>query len=116
VTAVVGDATLVAMPTKKVSISVDAKDLATLRRLAKELHSGNLSALFVAGVAPLLEKERGKAEREARRRKFLEWLGPPPTKEESEAIAAVLEGRATTKQRAVYERLGEQPSRRRKSA
>jgi len=104
------------MATKKVSISVDAKDLAVLRRLAKELHGGNLSALFAASVAPLLEKERSKAEREERRRKLLEWLGPPPTKEESEAIAAVLEGRATKKQRAVYERIGDEPARRRKTA
>ncbi|MBI2388046.1 MAG: hypothetical protein HYV09_00390 [Deltaproteobacteria bacterium] len=104
------------MPTKKISISVEAKDLVVLRRLAKELSGGNLSALFVSGVAPLLEKERTKAEREARRRKFLEWLGPPPSKEESEAIAAVLEGRATKKQRAIYDRIGEEPPRRRKSA
>ncbi|MEO7093846.1 MAG: hypothetical protein ABI175_11390, partial [Polyangiales bacterium] len=92
------------MRTRKVSISIDAKDLLVLRALAKAEHSSNLSALFAVSVAPLLERERTKKQREARRRAFLEWLGPPPSKVESEAIAAVIEGRATKKQQALYDR------------
>jgi hypothetical protein len=103
------------MRTKKVSISVDEKDLRVLRRIAKERHGGNLSAVFAASVAPLLEEQRMKREREARRRKLIEWLGPPPTSEESEAIFAVIGGRATKEQQAVYDRLGAS-SRGRKSA
>ena len=104
------------MRTKKVSISVDAKDLAVLRAIAKAEYGGNLSALFVAGVAPLLERERTKKAREERRRKFLEWLGPPPTKAESEAIRAVLAGRATKKQQALYDRMGDETYGTRRSA
>lgn len=104
------------MRTRKVSISVDAKDLAILRAIAKAEHGGNLSALFAAGVEPLLERERTKKEREARRRKFLEWLGPPPTAAESEAILAVIEGRATPKQKALYDRIGTESTRARRSA
>lgn len=103
------------MRTKKVSISVDAKDLTLLRVIARANYSGNLSALFAAGVAPLLARERAKREREARRRKFLEWLGPPPTHEQSDAIAAVIEGRATRKQKALYDRL-DAPTRGRRTA
>lgn len=104
------------MRTKKVSVSIDAKDLAVLRALAKAEHGGNLSALFATSVAPLLERERMKKEREARRRKFLEWLGPPPTKAESEAIFAVIEGRATKKQQALYDRIGAESASTRRSA
>ena len=104
------------MRTKKISISVNAKDLVLLRRIAKEHHGGNLSALFVSGVAPLLELERNKKVRLERQRKFLEWLGPPPSPEESDAIQAVIEGRATKRQLAVYERMGEAQDRAKKTA
>ena len=104
------------MRTRKVSISVDAKDLVVLRRIAKQRHHGNLSELFASGVAAMLESERTKKDREARRQRFIEWLGPPPTKEESEAILAVIEGRATKTQRALYDRLDEHDLPGRKSA
>jgi hypothetical protein len=107
---------MVAMRTTKVSISVATKDLGVLRTLAKAEHGGNLSALFAAAVAPLLERERTKKARDERRRKFLEWLGPPPTKEESDAIRAVLGGRATKKQQALYDRLGEEMTGTKRSA
>ena len=104
------------MRTSKVSISVAIKDLAALRAIAKAEHGGNLSALFVASVAPLLERERTKKQREARRRAFFEWLGPPPTKVESEAILAVIEGHATKKQQALYDGMGERVPGARRSA
>ncbi|WP_394825316.1 hypothetical protein [Pendulispora albinea] len=104
------------MRTRKVSISIDSHDLVVLRRIAKAEHGGNLSALFASGVAPLLERERTKKERAERRRELLAWLGPPPTKEESEAIAAVIEGRATKKQQATYDRLETTETRTRKIA
>lgn len=104
------------MRTKQVSISVNAKDLVVLRRVAREQFGGNLSALFVSGVMPYLQLERTRKEREERRRKFLEWLGPPPTPEESDAIQAVIDGRATKQQLAVYERMGEERERVRKTA
>jgi hypothetical protein len=53
--------------TEKISISVDHDDLAILRKRAKRLHGGNLSAV-IADAARLIEEEEG-------RQALLDWLG-----------------------------------------
>lgn len=54
--------------TEKISVSVDRKDLALLRRRARRLYGGNLSAV-VAESAQRIREEEG---REA----LVAWLGP----------------------------------------
>jgi len=45
------------MPTRKVTISLDADELAWLEQRAKRLHAGNVSAAFVDGVHALKRRE-----------------------------------------------------------
>jgi hypothetical protein len=53
--------------TAKVSVSLDLKDLAVLRRLARRRHKNNLSAALAEGVR-LLREDEG-------RRALVHWLG-----------------------------------------
>lgn len=68
--------------TEKVSVSLDRSDLLTLRRRAKKLYGGNLSAA-IAEAARRLREEEG---REA----LVAWLGEAAatTPEERDAIRA----------------------------
>jgi hypothetical protein len=67
--------------TVKVSISVRKDDLAVLRRRAKKLYKGNLSAIMAEAAAAARRKEAQE--------ELLEWIGPiDMTSEEKEAIRA----------------------------
>ncbi len=67
--------------TVKVSVSLDKRDLAALKRLARESWDGNLSAAFA-------EAARWIRQREARRRLIDQLGGPTLTAESSAALAA----------------------------
>lgn len=71
--------------TVKVSISLDRRDLAALKRQARALHQGNLSAAF-AEAARLLRQ------REARTRLVDRLGGPSLTADAALAIEAELAG------------------------
>jgi hypothetical protein len=73
--------------TEKISISIHRDDLAILKKRAKRLHNGNLSAVIAEIIARAKEQE-GLAN-------LLAWLGGPIelTKEEEEEIDAELLGR-----------------------
>ncbi len=78
--------------TKKLSISLEAKDVAFLERRAAKLYRGNVSAAVTEGVRRL-EEEQG---REA----LAEWLGKKwgePTEREKDAIRAEWRGKKRTK-------------------
>jgi len=77
--------------TAKVSISLDEADLRTLRRRAKSLYGGNLSAAIAEAARRIREQEGREA--------VVEWLGDAgkSTAEEREAIRA--EWRAETPKR-----------------
>lgn len=77
--------------TEKVSVSMNKADLAMLKKRAKRLHAGNVSAVF----ADLVEEIR---RREAWERAVV-WYGKPIvlSAEEREIIDRELLGRATTK-------------------
>ncbi len=47
--------------TVKVSVSLDAGDLATLRRHADEVHGGNLSAAFAEAARMMRQREARRA-------------------------------------------------------
>ena len=65
----------------KVSISIRKDDLAVLRRRAKKLYKGNLSAIMAEAAAAARRKEAQE--------EMLEWIGPlAMTSEEKEAIRA----------------------------
>lgn len=72
--------------TEKISVSVDRADLAILRKRAKRLHGGNVSAVIAEIIARAKEQE-GLAE-------LLDWLGGPApmTEREAEAIDRELRG------------------------
>ena len=71
--------------TVKVSVSLDRRDLAVLKRAARDSYDGNLSAAFAAAA-------RWIRQREARKR-LIEMLGGPTlTSEAASAIDAELEG------------------------
>jgi hypothetical protein len=53
--------------TEKISISVDREDLAVLRRRARKLYDGNLSAAVGEGVRHIREQEGREA--------LVRWLG-----------------------------------------
>jgi hypothetical protein len=53
--------------TEKVSVSLDRADLALLRKRAKRLHGGNLSAALTEGIRLLREEEGREA--------LVAWLG-----------------------------------------
>jgi hypothetical protein len=82
--------------TEKVSISLDRADLALLRRRAKRLHGGNLSAAMADGIRLLQEQEGREA--------LVAWLGKAAEMTEAEREEIRAEWR------------GAEPSRRRRSA
>lgn len=57
--------------TERISVSVDRADLAILRKRAKRLHGGNVSAVIAEIIARAKEQE-GLAD-------LLDWLGGPAT-------------------------------------
>src|SRR5258705_13972402 len=71
--------------TVKVSVSLDARDVATLKKRAIESYDGNLSAAFA-------EAARWIRQREARKRLVEELGGPSLTPEASAAIDAEQSG------------------------
>jgi hypothetical protein len=73
--------------TEKISVSVDRGDLVILRKRAKRLHGGNVSAVIAEIIARAKEQE-GLAE-------LLDWLGGPAsmTKSEADEIDRELLGR-----------------------
>src|SRR5262249_22272562 len=79
--------------TDKISVSLDRADLAVLRRRAKKLYGGNLSAA-IAEAARRIREEEG---REA----LVAWLGDAAgtTPEEREAIRAEWRGEAPKRRR-----------------
>jgi hypothetical protein len=72
--------------TEKISVSIDHADLDALKRRAKRLYGGNLSAAVAEGARRIREQE----DREA----LVAWLGPAAqvTSEEQEAIRAEWRG------------------------
>ena len=67
--------------TVRVSISIRKDDLAVLRRRARKLYNGNLSAIM-AGAAAAARRSEAQEE-------MLAWIGPTAmTSEEKEAIRA----------------------------
>jgi hypothetical protein len=69
------------------SASIESDSLLVLKRRAKRLHGGNVSAV----IAELAEWAREREGREA----LLDWLGPPPptTEAERERIDEEIHGR-----------------------
>ena len=72
--------------TDKVSVSIERSDLAMLRKRARRLYAGNLSAVIAEGVRRVREEEGREA--------LVAWLGEAGamTPEESEAISAEWRG------------------------
>ena len=72
--------------TEKISVSVNRDDLRILKKRAKRLHGGNLSAVIAEIIAHAREQE-GLAD-------LLDWLGGPAsmTKEEEQEIDRELLG------------------------
>jgi hypothetical protein len=66
--------------TEKISVSLDRGDLQALRRRAKRLYGGNVSAAIAEGVRRIREEEG--------REKLVQWLGDvgEATAEERQAI------------------------------
>jgi hypothetical protein len=66
--------------TEKISVSLDRSDLAALRRRAKRLYDGNVSAAIAEGARRIREEEG--------REKLVAWLGSSgeTTAEQREAI------------------------------
>lgn len=58
------------MSATKISITIDASDLSWLRRRAKSVHGGNLSAAFTEAARSLRKQEALRA--------FLKEEGAPP--------------------------------------
>ena len=79
--------------TEKISVSIDRKDLAALRRRAQRLHGGNLSAV-IAEAAQRIQEEEG---REA----LVAWLGKAArmTTAQRDAIRAEWTGAPTVVRR-----------------
>jgi len=77
--------------TRKVSLSVNGEDLAMLKKRAKRLHGGNVSALFADLIAEIKRREAWE--------RALAWLGPPIQmgEEERNAIDRELLGGVTSK-------------------
>jgi hypothetical protein len=65
------------MGTRKVTISIEAKDLEWIEQLAARSHGGNVSAAFVEGVRALRRREG--------LRKFLRMSGAAPLSPEQAA-------------------------------
>jgi hypothetical protein len=72
--------------THKVSVSIDAADLAVMRKRARRLYGGNLSAVIGEGVRLIREEEGRDA--------LVAWIGADghTTPEEAEAIRAEWRG------------------------
>jgi hypothetical protein len=68
--------------TAKVSVSMDREDLVLLRKRAKRLYDGNVSAVIAEGVRRIREEEGREA--------LVAWLGTAgeATSEERDAIRA----------------------------
>lgn len=64
--------------TDKVSVSIDRADLRLLRKRAKRLYDGNLSAVIAEGVRRIREEEGREA--------LVEWLGGAADMTEAEAV------------------------------
>jgi hypothetical protein len=78
------------MPTRKVTISLDAKDLEWIERLAARSHGGNVSAAFVEGVRALRRREGLK--------EFLRMSGAPLlTSGEAAEVLAEIRGKGPRK-------------------
>lgn len=81
--------------TEKISISVNREDLNILKKRAKRLHGGNVSAVIAEIIARAKEQELLT--------ELLDWLGGPGsmTKEEEDEIDLELlgSGKATKKRR-----------------
>jgi Arc/MetJ-type ribon-helix-helix transcriptional regulator len=79
--------------TAKVSISLDRSDLSMLRKRARRLYGGNLSAVIAEGVRRIQE--------EAGREALVRWLGEAgqTTPEQREAIRAEWRGEAVRRRR-----------------
>jgi hypothetical protein len=77
--------------TEKISVSLDRSDLQALRRRAKRLYGGNVSAAIAEGARRIREEEG--------REKLVAWLGEAgeTTAEERDAIRA--EWRASSRSR-----------------
>jgi hypothetical protein len=72
--------------TEKISVSLDRDDLEALRRRAKRLYDGNLSAAVAEGARRIREQEGREA--------LVAWLGPAAlaTPDERKAIRAEWRG------------------------
>ena len=77
--------------TEKVSVSIDRGDLVLLRKRARRLHRGNLSAVIAEGVRRVREEEgrdalvrwlgdAGDAPEPERAAMRDEWRTPPPSR------------------------------------
>ena len=68
--------------TEKVSISIERSDLSTLRKRARRLHGGNLSAAVAEGIRRIREEEGREA--------LVTWLGKAgqASEEQREAVRA----------------------------
>ncbi len=68
--------------TEKISVSLDRADVAIMRKRAKKLYDGNLSAVIAEGLRRVREEEGREA--------LVVWLGTAgdTTREEREAIIA----------------------------
>jgi hypothetical protein len=65
--------------TAKISVSVDRGDLEILRKRAKRLHDGNVSAV-IAEIITRAKEQEGLAD-------LLDWLGGPAPMTDAEAMA-----------------------------
>jgi hypothetical protein len=77
--------------TDKISVSIDRKDLDALRRRARRLHGGNLSAVIAEGVRRVREEEGREA--------LVAWLGEAGSATEDERNAVRSEWVARSAQR-----------------
>ncbi len=75
----------------KISVSIDRADLAALRRRAKKVHGGNLSAAIAEGARRLLEEEGREA--------LVSWLGEAGRTSAEEHAAIVAEWRREPQKR-----------------
>jgi hypothetical protein len=79
--------------TQKVSLSVNREDLAVLKKRAKRLHGGNVSAVFAELIAEINRREAWE--------RALAWYGEPVqlTDDERRTIDRELLGEAAPKAR-----------------
>jgi hypothetical protein len=79
--------------TEKISVSLDRSDVAALRKRAKKLYGGNLSAAVAEGARRIREEEGREA--------LVAWLGQAAatTPDEREAIRAEWGGEAPKRRR-----------------